>query len=319
MTRPERLAPDLAHPRPDEREHVPAQRSRVARGRAGGRPVEQRVERQHLLRRPPAVDGGLAHAGPFGHRVHAHRAQSTEQEQLGGRVENRVSRLLAARPPAPRRVGCRLGVHFAPYRDASAGSPSGVRARPRRPAQAGEDLVQRCDVALAVAELARLGEHVVRGCGGGERDAQARRCLQREADVLVHQLHVEPRGLRQVEQEGDARLEHRRADRALAHDPRGESGIDAAALGQQQPFAEGQRLDREADVDRQLEQQALAVLTDASHGLAELAEQRLHEPEGRLLAAHHDGERPGLGLRNAARDRSVEHPGADRSHPLGDA
>ena len=42
-------------------------------------------------------------------------------------------------------------------------------------------------------------------------------------------------------------------------------GLDAAALGQQQPFAEGQRLDREADVDRQLEQQALAVLADAGH------------------------------------------------------
>ena len=36
---PERLSPDLSHPRPDEGEQVPAQRSGVARRRAGARPV----------------------------------------------------------------------------------------------------------------------------------------------------------------------------------------------------------------------------------------------------------------------------------------
>src|SRR5829696_7851100 len=101
----------------------------------------------------------------------------------------------------------------------------------RRSAEAGEYLVQRRDVALAVAELARLGQHMVRGCRGRERDVKVGGCLQREAEVLVHQLHVEPCALRQVEPQGDARLEHRRADRALAHDPRREPRIDAAALG----------------------------------------------------------------------------------------
>ena len=37
----------------------------------------------------------------LGHRVHAHRAESAEQQQLGGRLEDRAARLLAARPPAP--------------------------------------------------------------------------------------------------------------------------------------------------------------------------------------------------------------------------
>src|SRR3954452_8614323 len=53
----------------------------------------------------------------------------------------------------------------------------------RRRAEAGEDLVKGRDIALAVAELARLGQHVIRGRRGREGDVKVGGCLQREADV----------------------------------------------------------------------------------------------------------------------------------------
>jgi hypothetical protein len=41
---------------------------------------------------------------------------------------------------------------------------------------------------------------------------------------------------------------------------------------EQQPFAEGEGLNGEADVDRELDQQSLAVAADVGDGLAELAQ-----------------------------------------------
>jgi hypothetical protein len=48
---------------------------------------------------------------------------------------------------------------------------------------------------------------------------------------------------------GDARLEHRRPNRAGAHDLGCELWVDSAAFGEQQAFAKGEGLHREADVD----------------------------------------------------------------------
>src|SRR2546421_7266797 len=74
---------------------------------------------------------------------------------------------------------------------------------------AREDLVERGDIAVAVAKLLSSGEHGVCHVRRRDRDAQRLCCLQYEADVLVHQPDREPGLLRGVQQERDARLEHR--------------------------------------------------------------------------------------------------------------
>jgi hypothetical protein len=45
--------------------------------------------------------------------------------------------------------------------------------------------------------------------GRRQRGRQLIGCLMGQADVLLHQRHVEPRLLGEVEQEGDAGFEHR--------------------------------------------------------------------------------------------------------------
>jgi hypothetical protein len=56
--------------------------------------VVERVEGERLFGRPPAVDGGLADAGPFGDRVHADRSETACEEKLRGRGEDRLAGLL---------------------------------------------------------------------------------------------------------------------------------------------------------------------------------------------------------------------------------
>jgi hypothetical protein len=101
---PVRPAGGQPGPRTQQRQQVASQRSGVPRGRPGGRPlVEERVQRERFLGGPPAVDRGLADACPLGDRVHADRGQALHQQQFRRRLEDRQARLLAARPPAPRR------------------------------------------------------------------------------------------------------------------------------------------------------------------------------------------------------------------------
>ncbi len=69
-----------------------------------------------------------------------------------------------------------------------------------------------------------------------------------------------------VKHEWDAGFEHRRADRALGHDLGGAVRIDPVAFGEQKAFGEGEHLDRQADVDCELEDESLTVLTDVLRG-----------------------------------------------------
>jgi hypothetical protein len=95
---------------------------------------------------------------------------------------------------------------------------------------------------------------------------------------------------------GDARLEHRRPNRAGAHDLGCELWVDSAAFGEQQAVAKGEGLHREADVDGELEQRASAVDADVCDCLAELAQQRLNRREGLVVYANRDRQRSGRGL-----------------------
>ena len=60
------------------------------------------------------------------------------------------------------------------------------------------------EVAVRVAEFACPVEHVVREGGRRQRDTELVGCRSRETDVFVHERHVEPRLLGQVEQQGHA-------------------------------------------------------------------------------------------------------------------
>ncbi len=75
--------------------------------------------------------------------------------------------------------------------------------------------------------------------------------------------------------------------------------IDSVALGEPKALGEGEHLDRQADVDRQLEHEPLTVLTDVLPR-TQNAEDRLDAPEGVLVATDHDCERSGLDLRHAS-------------------
>jgi hypothetical protein len=59
----------------------------------------------------------------------------------------------------------------------------------------------------------------------------------------------------------------------LSHHCGGEVPIDPAALGREQAFAEGEDLRGKAEVDRELEEERLAIRADVGNGLAKLAEQ----------------------------------------------
>ena len=64
--------------------------------------------------------------------------------------------------------------------------------------------------------------------------------------------------------------------------------VDPALFGEQHAFAECEHLHREADVDRQLEQQGVAGVADEGHRAAELAQDRLHPLERVGLPAGDD-------------------------------
>lgn len=88
------------YPGAQEAAQVAAERSGVA-GRRDVCPfVIERVRREGLLGGPPAVDRGLADAGPSGDGIHAHGGQAAFKEEFRRRVEDCLPRLLAARPSA---------------------------------------------------------------------------------------------------------------------------------------------------------------------------------------------------------------------------
>ena len=118
------------------------------------------------------------------------------------------------------------------------------------------------------------------------------------------------------EEQPGARLQHRRADRALGHDVDGEPAVDSGAFGQKQPLCEREHLHGQADVDRELQHEALPVLPHV-RGRAQLAEHRLDARVGVLVSADHDGERSGLHLGDAARYRRVQQGGPLCADALG--
>ena len=121
---------------------------------AGGVPlVVERVEGERLLARPPAVDRGLADAGALGDLVHAHRLETVAEQQLGGGGEDR-RRAFSLRG-RPRR--------FCSAVDGCAHDAASVR----------EHLVERCDVAVLVAEPLGLRQHLVGGVGRREAEGRA--------------------------------------------------------------------------------------------------------------------------------------------------
>ena len=73
----------------------------------------------------------------------------------------------------------------------------------------------------------------------------------------MHECHVEPGLFGKVEDEGTAGLSIGEPIELSLITCDGELGVDSAALGEQHPLAEGEHLHREADVDRELEQQCL--------------------------------------------------------------
>jgi hypothetical protein len=99
-------------------------------------------------------------------------------------------------------------------------------------------------------------------------------------------------------------------------DPIGLAHITFAArpCRQAQALGEGEHLDGEADVDRELECETLAVSADASRR-PQFAQHRLDAAIGELVAADHDRERPRLNLWDAARDGRIEHLGAEVACP----
>ena len=98
----------------------------------------------------------------------------------------------------------------------------------------------------------------------------------------------------------------------------GEFPVDAAALGEQHPLAEGEHLDGQADVDGQLEQQRVLVVADEGHGVAELPQDRFGPPEGVRVAADDDGEAAVRCRRHAAGHGRGEHRGAAGLDPCGE-
>jgi hypothetical protein len=101
----------------------------------------------------------------------------------------------------------------------------------------------------------------------------------------------------------------------LSHHCGGEVPIDPAALGREQAFAEGEDLRGKAEVDRELEEERLAIRADVGNGLAKLAEQGQSHRERLEVAPDHDDQGSRLCLGDAAQQRSVEHRCAKLAHP----
>ena len=91
--------------------------------------------------------------------------------------------------------------------------------------------------------------------------------------------------------------------------------VDPRALGEQQALGEGEHLDGEADVDRELEREPLTAVADVRRG-AELPKDRLDPTVGLFVAPDDDRQRSRLHLRDAPRHRRVEHPRARGLHSL---
>ena len=85
----------------------------------------------------------------------------------------------------------------------------------------------------------------------------------------------------QVEHEGRARLQHRRPDWARGHDVEPRAGVDPDRSASSSP-REREHLHGQADVDRELEREALPVVADVRVGVAELAQDGLDARVGVL-------------------------------------
>ena len=72
-----------------------------------------------------------------------------------------------------------------------------------------QDVEHGDDVLLAAAERPRGGQQLVGDSSRRERHLQAPALLEHQADVLLHQLDVEPRLIRAVEEQRGAKLQHR--------------------------------------------------------------------------------------------------------------
>jgi hypothetical protein len=78
------------------------------------------------------------------------------------------------------------------------------------------------------------------------------------------------------------------------HDLGRQAAADTAPVGEEQPFAEREGLHGQADVDRQLEEQAMPGGSNVGDGLAELVREWPDGLECFLVAADHQGRTPSL-------------------------
>jgi hypothetical protein len=150
---------------------------------------------------------------------------------------------------------------------------------------------------------------------GRQCDTETFGHVPRQFDVLLDEPQGEPGLCGRVEDEGHTCLQHGGADSTARHHVEGESPVDTGPVGEQQTLGEREHLHDEADVDRELEHQPLPVRPDVRRR-AQLAQDRLDAAVRVLVSAHHDRERSGLHLGNAARDRCVEHGRSERVHSL---
>src|SRR5919204_5499582 len=125
-----------------------------------------------------------------------------------------------------------------------------------------EDLEQGGEVTPLVPQFARELEHLVGAVCGRERDLEPSCLFEGELDVLLHEAQVEPRLVGWIEEDRSARLEHRRADRALRHDLERPLPVEARSLREEESLGKREHLDGEADVDRELEDESVAVRPD---------------------------------------------------------
>src|SRR5499426_4842128 len=86
---------------------------------------------------------------------------------------------------------------------------------PPQPGQRREHVEHGGEVLLGETEASRGGEHLVDETSGGQWHSDSPALLEGQAQILLHELHVE-QGLRgHVEHEGPAVLEHGRGGHSL--------------------------------------------------------------------------------------------------------